>query len=531
MDRSRLGPWTRTVLFAMATVCLLSLSAYRSYSLGQYRTMYDNPIYRWRESIAVALSELRDMPLHGYVAYRSIRDHLTQHGLALMAGEASPLPTAAELRALVYDPDRLEALFQEASAVPVDYSLPPVALAGSEKGEIDFYYWAFRLFGINLAGLWKLYFLLLALSVSLFFAAHWRSPGGLMLLMLYLIGHYYLVGYSSTTYFQAVHNSRFFPVLSLLPAMHLLLLLLRREPPTGAGVIMAGGQTFLLFFLIFCRDQAIWQPIAILATAALVVPIRPIWQARRSRHALGEALRAASAIAWPAMIVIVGFGGLAVYQRLAFDPHAYATETRAHTFWEPLYSGTVSASPELGALYLDGDEAYSDSMTYMAVLRYLRERNDASPAIVEVANGIININAMKNMGVYDDLVRNLFLTMLRKHPWLVLKSFAFDKPIDQLIILWHARLLAYVDLPWVLSLILGTWMFARYIDALKPGREDVLAVVRASALVALLSLSTTEVFPTPMIPDTLLIFIVLLPITVAYVLAAAARSQSLGLRT
>ena len=83
----------RLVWFAVAVCCLFGLSVYRSYSLGQYRTMYDNPIIRWRDSIAVALSELRAPPLPGYVAYRSISDYLNQHGLALMEGEASPLPS------------------------------------------------------------------------------------------------------------------------------------------------------------------------------------------------------------------------------------------------------------------------------------------------------------------------------------------------------------------------------------------------------------------------------------------------------
>src|SRR6185437_2293213 len=93
----------RVAILAALALALLALGMYRSYALGQYRTMYDNPIYRWRESVAVALSKLHDPPLSGYVAYRSIRDYLTAHGLALMPGEAEPLPSPAEREKLIYD--------------------------------------------------------------------------------------------------------------------------------------------------------------------------------------------------------------------------------------------------------------------------------------------------------------------------------------------------------------------------------------------------------------------------------------------
>src|ERR1700730_3897323 len=105
------SPRIAALIFLIAAGCLIGLSMYRSYSLGQYRAMYDNPIYRWRISIAVALSEMHDPPLGGYVAYRSIVDYLNQHGLALIIGEADPMPSPASVVALVNDPDQLEQLF------------------------------------------------------------------------------------------------------------------------------------------------------------------------------------------------------------------------------------------------------------------------------------------------------------------------------------------------------------------------------------------------------------------------------------
>src|SRR5438477_2754990 len=113
MRSFRPSPRVAALLLLVGVGVLIVVNMLHSYSLGQYRTMYDNPIYRWRVSIAVALSELRDPPLNGYVAYGSISDYLNQHGLALMDGEALSMPNLDAVRALIYDPDRLEKLFRE----------------------------------------------------------------------------------------------------------------------------------------------------------------------------------------------------------------------------------------------------------------------------------------------------------------------------------------------------------------------------------------------------------------------------------
>ena len=102
-------------------------------------------------------------------------------------------------------------------------------IVGSEKGEAAFTAGHFGS-GIHLTSLWYFYFLLLAASVLAFFLAFWRSPFCMLLLMLYLAGHLYMVDIASIGDFQTVHNSRFLPVLALLPSMHLMLLALRRVP-------------------------------------------------------------------------------------------------------------------------------------------------------------------------------------------------------------------------------------------------------------------------------------------------------------
>ena len=92
MRSFRPSPRVAALLLLVGVGVLIVVNMLHSYSLGQYRTMYDNPIYRWRVSVAVALSQLRAPSLPGYVAYGSINNYLNHHGLALLRGEAAPLP-------------------------------------------------------------------------------------------------------------------------------------------------------------------------------------------------------------------------------------------------------------------------------------------------------------------------------------------------------------------------------------------------------------------------------------------------------
>jgi hypothetical protein len=503
----------RFVLPGVVLVLLIS-NAWLSHSFGHSRMMYDNPIYRWRESIAIALSHMQDKPLHGYLAYRSIQSYLAQHGLGLMSGEADPLPTAAQLKELIYHPARLEKLFQDAAKVPIDERLPPVTIAGSEKGLADYYYLAFRLFGINLTALWLLYFVLLSISVFLFLTTFRQSPLAIYLLIIYLIGHLFMVGYANQGTIQTIHNSRFFPTLSFLPMMHLMLLMLQRVRPSPGRVIAAAMQAFILLFIIFCRLEALWEALALFASVILVIKRRFVVAAINRPKLRGQAARALARSTWPIIVFAVGFLGFLLYFSFAQDRSVYGTETKTHVFWHPLFSGMVSASPQLMELYSNGEEGYSDGIVYMAVRADLRRRNESSSEIAYIQNGAIEINIMRSMGEYDRLVRRLFFEVLFEHPWLVLKSFVYDKPRDQLIIFWWANL--YDPQRYWPVILLGLAAAVLYLatGAPGPGRRDIRSAMPVIGIVFAFSLLPTMVVPSPLIVDSILFYLMVLLIAV-----------------
>jgi hypothetical protein len=542
--RDRL-PFEYLRLFALAAAVgvLFGLSVVRTYSLGQHERMYDNPIYRWRESLAIALSRVQTPPLHGYLAYRSILDYLTEHGLAIVAGEAEVLSTPEQRHALVMDGSRMNQLIQEASHVPINVNLEPVILKGNELGLADFFYAAFRLFGLNLNALVLFYYCVLFISVVVFFLAFRHSPFCLLLLMLYLIGHYFAVNYATIPLIQVIHNSRFFPVLSLLPAMHLLLLLLRREPATWANILFALIQASILSFVIFCRGEALWQVLAVLASVMLVVRFRDVRTfvqltrqnlktavkqvelRRRARKGLkisamppttGRAtswssiIRAATRDIWPALVVLCGLMGLWWYAAVAPDSRFYRAESGSHFFWHTFYIGLISADAELTSLYGMGEEPYTDAMGYMAALQDLRGRNEVTSEIADVADGVININFLKNSSAYESSMRRIFFQVVFEKPRATVRSFLLGKPSDQYDILthvtplWEVRL--YIE---VLAIAFGASLLGLFAGAGVPSYKRMAEAAGVLILLISSSLITTFIVPTALIPDVIVFYLML----------------------
>ena len=498
-------------IFALAVTLLLAVNVLHAYQLGFQSRMYDNPIYRWRESLVIALSRMQPQPLHGYVGYRSILSYLTQHGLALIDGEADPMPTAQQRTALVADGARMNRLMQEASAVVIDPNLPPVILQGNELGLVDYTYWAFRLYGININALVLFYFTLLSISTVLFFVTFRHSRFCLMLLMLYLAAHYFGLDYARTRVILAVQNSRFFPVLALLPALHLLLLVVKQVRPTPGVVAMAAVQIFILMFMVFCRTQTFWEVLAVLLVAITVTGLRPL---RRAAFHVGQwpaAIGKSLLETWPAALAVLGTVILLAYGSFAPDSAFYSRESKAHLFWHDFYASTVSADPTLYAIYGYGFPDFSDDMSYVAAMHDLRGRNEGTSPIVAMKDGVLDIDIWKSNGAYDVEMRRLYFRVVREHPWLVLRSFVIGKPQAQMSYfratpeLWNPRnyvvaaLLALFST--ILALALGT--------PLPTARTMMLGGGVAVAVFACSTL-TSFIYPTALIAEVLVTWLILI---------------------
>jgi hypothetical protein len=479
--------------------------------------MYDNPIYRWRESLVIALSRMQPQPLHGYVGYRSILSYLTHHGLALIDGEADPMPSAQDRAALVADGARMDQLMKEASQVAINPDLPPVILQGNELGLVDYTYWSFRLYGISINALVLFYFTLLFVSVALFFIAFRSSPFALLLLMLFLAAHYFALDYVQTRSMVALQNSRFFPVLGLLPALHLLLLVLTRARPAPGTVIMAAAQTFILLFMVFCRSQAIWQVLAILLVAAMVTGLRPMRGALFHMQCWPGSIGKALYETWPAALAAAGVVALFGYSAIVPDRALYSNESKAHIFWHDLYSSTVSADKRLYLTYGYNAPGLSDDMSYIAALHDLRGRNDGSSPVAKITDGVIDIDVFKSNGVYDREMRRLYIRMVQEQPLAVLRSFVIGKPAMQLEIfastpeLWNLH--NYVA---PVLLAFAATLLALALGAPVPTVSTTLTGLAVAAAVFVCSTLTSFFYPTTLIPEALVTWLLLLMLGAIY---------------
>lgn len=498
-------------IFALAVAALFAINVLHAYQLGFQSKMYDNPIYRWRESLVIALSRMQPQPLHGYVGYGSILSYLTQHGLALMGGEAYPLPTPAQRAALVADGVRMNRLMKEASEVTIDPKLPPVILQGNELGLVDYTYWAFKLYGVSIDALVLFYFTLLLVSVALFFVTFRRSRFCLLLLMLYLAAHYFALDYAQTRAIIAIQNSRFFPVLALLPALYLLLLVVTRARPTPAVATMAAVQTFILMFMVFCRTQTYWEILAILLTAVVVTGLRPLRQVlfrvRQWPSAIGKSVYQT----WPAALAAAGVIVLLGYSALAPDKALYSAESKAHLFWHDLFSSTVSTDPTLYAAYGYNLSRFSDDMSYVAAMRDLRGRNDGASPIANIVDGVLDIDIFKSNGVYDQEMRRLYFRVVREHPWRVLRSFVIGKPKAQIYFFANTPELGnWSNYAGPILLGLAAIVLALALGVPLPTARTALTGAAVGVVVFACSTLTSFFYPTALIAEVLVTWLILI---------------------
>jgi hypothetical protein len=416
---------SKTRLQALAGIGLLLLIVgtllldfFHGIALGQDRVAYQ-PLYRLRQSLAVAVSRLHDPALGGYLAYKSVVDVLSENGFAALADEPGPRLDTSAAAALINDGPRLDRIIQQAKDAAVDVNLPPDIIRANELGLADYIYFSFRLFGANVAALYYFLFMIVFVACLLYAAQFRDSPFLLFLLVLFLGGLYFLENYahSNGAQLNTVSNSRLFSGLSLVPAVHILLVLWQRRPPRAFTVAAVIAQSVIFAFLLSCRTEVSWQAAMIVAVACAIglslLLARPA-QADRSRPGRLRAV-------WPVGIFLLVVSAYAVIVSLKADVR-YAAEPENHILWHEVLMGILGANPELRRDYVgDNSPPYGDQVVYAAILHDLNARNDASSPIVSRAqNGQLTLDADKGWSEYEKLIRSLTLRIVRQHPWAVL---------------------------------------------------------------------------------------------------------------
>jgi len=398
------------------------LDVFHGIELGQDQTGFQ-PIYRLRQSLAIAISRMHHPSPGHYLAYKSVVNVLSENGFAVWDDDPGPHMDVARWEVLLTDGPLLNRIIEQAIDEPIDTSLPPEIIQANELGFADYIYFSFRLFGDRISSLYYFFYLIVAATCLVYILQFRNSPFLLFVLVIFLGELYFLENYARSygMQMQTVFNSRLFSGLSLMPVLHVLFLHWQRLPPrvfSVAGVIV---QSLIFGFVLSCRTEAIWQ----VAMAAAVVCGSGIllvlqWRSRK-RPDLVSWLR----LLWPALTFLIVVSAYSAVISLNADSR-YALEPKAHIVWHEILLGLLTTSPELRREYLDGKEpTYSDVDVYWAVDHDLKARDDtSSPVVRRLPNGdpVVDLNPPAHWNDYEKLVRSVTLRIVLRHPVAVLET-------------------------------------------------------------------------------------------------------------
>lgn len=305
-----------------------------------------------------------------------------------------------------------------------------------------------------------------------------------------------------------------------MPALHVLLVLWQRQPPRAFTVAGVSLQSLVFAFLLSCRTEAAWQ-IAMVAAVACgtgVVLLRPL-RGQKPRHLINRL-----GPLWPAAVLLVVTAAYATIVSMKVDQR-YSTEPKGHIIWHEILLGMLNASPELRREYAGTDNA-NDQAVYLAVIRDLKARGDASSPIVrKLGNGELTIDLMAGWSEYEKLVRSLTLRIILHHP-LVLVETLPTKVADQLRSynnpIKHSMAWANLRIPVVI-------IAAGALICMAAGGFTIgLAALRSAAIIVavlLLFASVTPwIEPSPLSIGSLFSYLGVIAILVPYVLVSLARS-------
>jgi hypothetical protein len=507
------GRWERLSRLAQIglVIVLVCVDFAHGIALHEHQVGF-HPVYRVRQSVAVALSRMREPPAKGYLAYGSVVDALSRNGYSVFDADRGPHFDLDAWHEFFNDPARMDHALQEARDVAIDPKLPMELIKGNELAYADYIYDSFRLFGIHTASFYYFYFLILTFSCALFVLQFRDSRFCMLILAAYLAELFLIENYAQSfgDQLNTVSNSRLFEALSLLPAMHIFLAVWRRTEPRRLSWLIVALQSALLGFLVVCRITAAWQ-VAMIAFSALGLGFADWWTTRAAeRRPLGRLAIAG----WPAIVAVVVLGVNMAAVGLGAD-RSYSREPKYHLYWHEILRGVLASSEAIRREYLHGRHSsdISDQDAYDVVMDDLTARHDMSSPIAFADKGKIYIDIGRSYGAYEQLARSMSLRIIRDHPLEFLGGF-YRKAGDQLALFIAKDSLSFANLFWpILIAAAGVliWAIGERLDPISPS-----AIARgACATFVLLAFAsaTPAIVPSPLSVGTLMAY------TAAFVIA------------
>jgi hypothetical protein len=473
MERSPDAALRALALACGALALALALGAYAYGKLHRFHHWVPEVIEYENVKVAAALSQAAYGFRPSYVAPTQVYEALRRGGMTIhpeyleLIDKSFPanLSDVELLNKALRDASQLGKLEHGNQIMTHIKPVEPIDL-----GMVDFYAYAFRLFGIKIQSFYSFYYLLHFATIALFALAYWRSAaamaGMLAIVGCHLFAQAFLVGGVPPEHVFGVatpYSYRFVTVLGVLSAFHIALALLWPPRPGVASVIALVGQTVLLFFVWTMRRSALWEVFWVGSILAGLLGLILLWRfglLRRWSSAPDLPVLMRRLLSWPAMAFVSLFIVLGAVQNARIDPAYRFTDEwlSHHMVWHSLFVG-LSAHPswnrKFGKTYSDkeGVPQLGDALPIAAAEKWLQERYGISPEYIRSP-----IYGYKYRTL-ERVLQEAFVDFAKQNPRFVLELQLVHKPLLAVknYVAWNAR--TFIAQPvWVLALLLAGFL-------------------------------------------------------------------------
>ena len=410
---------SRSAVLVLCAAALCALTVWEGVRVGADRTL-SGALARHVNGLAIAVSCLAHGHCRGFTSLRSVNKALFDEGLNYHRSQMADI---------CHDADLINKALAQAASIP-DAGTAIESMGPHEKGLALFYELSMAVFGIKLSSLFYGFMLVFAVTVGLFAVAFYRDRLVLATLVAACSAMYLIVPVVQDLApdINTIHGSRYLPLLGIVPVLHLLMFF-ERGTIRFLQIVIAASQAFVLFFVMFSRLSGVWMVAGLALWIAGRVTVSMIRKPRGARMMASRAIV-------PGTLVSFVLAALIVFPKFALDPqYLKQDETEYRTFWHHLLVAANFNPARQEVVGVSSDlQGVDDMIAYLLFEREIASRGeDLSQYLIDDETNWPQRTTHRRFdykwGLYDGVVKDVFLRLVAEHPVYVLQSVFFYEPL------------------------------------------------------------------------------------------------------
>jgi len=410
---------SRSAVLVLCAAALCALTVWEGVRVGADRTL-SGALARHVNGLAIAVSCLAHGHCRGFTSLRSVNKALFDEGLNYHRSQMADI---------CHDADLINKALAQAASIP-DAGTAIESMGPHEKGLALFYELSMAVFGIKLSSLFYGFMLVFAVTVGLFAVAFYRDRLVLATLVAACSAMYLIVPVVQDLApdINTIHGSRYLPLLGIVPVLHLLMFF-ERGTIRFLQIVIAASQAFVLFFVMFSRLSGVWMVAGLALWIASRVAVSMIRKPRGARMMASRAIV-------PGTLVSFVLAALIVFPKFALDPqYLKQDETEYRTFWHHLLVAANFNPARQEVVGVSSDlQGVDDMIAYLLFEREIASRGeDLSQYLIDDETNWPQRTTHRRFdykwGLYDGVVKDVFLRLVAEHPVYVLQSVFFYEPL------------------------------------------------------------------------------------------------------